>query len=426
MPAGEPAPAAVQRRDGPVGGEQHRQAVGDEHERGGVARARSPGRPPRRGRAGRRRSRGGPSCRGPGGRRGSARAGRRRRRRAASRLASTLARVVVGQAAEVERRERAGRDAAAAGGEQHAAAGQVGGDVLALPAERRGQRGRAHATPPRGRGPARARTARSRSSSGRRARSGRSAPRGGRRRARGARMTKQSSPVTRWHSVTSGVRCASSATFGIIRAAGPDAQDHAELVAERARVDVGVVAADHAGLLEPPEPLADRRRGQPDAPAQLGEAQRARRPAARRSAAGSWGRAADPKARGGMMPSIATVPRRSGPAMVSAMATLDRRRAPLADRVPPHAWFVGSAVFHYLGPGVRRAAVRARRPARDRLAADRGRGARARRVAAAVAAAARPHAARARRGARGDELLLLPGDRPAAARRRWRRSSSCR
>ena len=31
---------------------------------------------------------------------------------------------------------------------------------------------------------------------------------------------KQSSPVTRWHSVTSGVRCASSATFGIIRGAG--------------------------------------------------------------------------------------------------------------------------------------------------------------------------------------------------------------
>ena len=27
-----------------------------------------------------------------------------------------------------------------------------------------------------------------------------------------------------------------------------------------------------------------------------------------------------------------------------------RRRATLADRVPPHAWFVGSAVFHYLGP----------------------------------------------------------------------------
>jgi inner membrane transporter RhtA len=25
-------------------------------------------------------------------------------------------------------------------------------------------------------------------------------------------------------------------------------------------------------------------------------------------------------------------------------------RRPLADRMPPHAWFVGSAVFHYLGP----------------------------------------------------------------------------
>ena len=25
-------------------------------------------------------------------------------------------------------------------------------------------------------------------------------------------------------------------------------------------------------------------------------------------------------------------------------------RRPLADRLPPHAWFVGSAVFHYLGP----------------------------------------------------------------------------
>ena len=25
-------------------------------------------------------------------------------------------------------------------------------------------------------------------------------------------------------------------------------------------------------------------------------------------------------------------------------------RRPLADRLPPHTWFVGSAVFHYLGP----------------------------------------------------------------------------
>jgi inner membrane transporter RhtA len=34
------------------------------------------------------------------------------------------------------------------------------------------------------------------------------------------------------------------------------------------------------------------------------------------------------------------------------MATLEVQRAPrpAADRIPPHAWFVGSAVFHYLGP----------------------------------------------------------------------------
>src|ERR671921_651225 len=32
------------------------------------------------------------------------------------------------------------------------------------------------------------------------------------------------------------------------------------------------------------------------------------------------------------------------------MATIEVQPAPLTERVPPHAWFVGSAVFHYLGP----------------------------------------------------------------------------
>ncbi|MCT2592720.1 EamA family transporter [Streptomyces sp. N2-109] len=32
------------------------------------------------------------------------------------------------------------------------------------------------------------------------------------------------------------------------------------------------------------------------------------------------------------------------------LALGDRAAAPRTDRVPPHAWFVGSAVFHYLGP----------------------------------------------------------------------------
>ena len=57
-------------------------------------------------------------------------------------------------------------------------------------------------------------------------------------------------------------------------------------------------------------------------------------------------------------------------------------------RLPPHAYFVVSAVFHYLGPGVRGAAVRARRRARRGVAADRLGGADLRRVAAAVAGVA--------------------------------------
>src|SRR5688572_11920991 len=51
-----------------------------------------------------------------------------------------------------------------------------------------------------------------------------------------------------------------------------------------------------------------------------------------------------------MMPSISTVPPGARPPRCAAMATVPVRPAPLAARVPPHAWFVGSAVFHYLGP----------------------------------------------------------------------------
>ena len=74
-----------------------------------------------------------------------------------------------------------------------------------------------------------------------------------------------------------------------------DAQDHAQLVAERARVDVGVVAADHAGLLQAREPLADRGRGQADAPPQLGQAQPRVELECGDQLRGSWDRAADPK-----------------------------------------------------------------------------------------------------------------------------------
>ena len=54
---------------------------------------------------------------------------------------------------------------------------------------------------------------------------------------------------------------------------GAHADDHAEREAERARVDVGAVAADHAAALEPREPVRDRRGREADAAAELGERQ---------------------------------------------------------------------------------------------------------------------------------------------------------
>jgi hypothetical protein len=74
------------------------------------------------------------------------------------------------------------------------------------------------------------------------------------------------------------------------------------------------------------------------------------------------------------------------------------------------------------GTGLRGAPVQPRRTARSGLAADCQRRARVRRLAPALAGAPRrrpvhrPPAGRTRRGARLDEQLLLPGDRPAAAR----------
>ena len=52
---------------------------------------------------------------------------------------------------------------------------------------------------------------------------------------------------------------------------GLDADDRGQLVAERARVDLGAVAGDHPGLLEAPDALGDRRRGQVRPAPELGE-----------------------------------------------------------------------------------------------------------------------------------------------------------
>src|SRR5204863_7560238 len=50
-----------------------------------------------------------------------------------------------------------------------------------------------------------------------------------------------------------------------------DANDRGQLVTERARVELGAVAGDDARLLEALDPLGDRRGGEVDAPAELGE-----------------------------------------------------------------------------------------------------------------------------------------------------------
>src|ERR687889_644589 len=51
-----------------------------------------------------------------------------------------------------------------------------------------------------------------------------------------------------------------------------------------------------------------------------------------------------------MMPSKSTVPAAGQARWYAVMTATAVTRVPLVERVPPHAWFVGSAVFHYLGP----------------------------------------------------------------------------
>ena len=90
---------------------------------------------------------------------------------------------------------------------------------------------------------------------------------------------------------------------------------------------------------------------------------------------------------------------------------------------PPAAYFVGSAVFHYLGPVVRGAPVRAGRPARRRVAAGRERGCRRSRCGGDHGGrfgASRVTCVVPRRRARRDECLLLRRHRPASARHRRR------
>ncbi len=85
------------------------------------------------------------------------------------------------------------------------------------------------------------------------------------------RSRKQSSPVMRSHSTTSGVRSASSGILWIWRAKGRTRTTAASGKPMRPRVDDGAVAGDHAVALEAPHALGHRRRRQADAAPELGE-----------------------------------------------------------------------------------------------------------------------------------------------------------
>ena len=86
-------------------------------------------------------------------------------------------------------------------------------------------------------------------------------------------MKKQSSPVMRWHSTTSGRLPGELGDLVQLAGGRPHADDDAQREAQRAGVELGAVAAYHPGLLEPLQPLADGRCGQADAPAERREAE---------------------------------------------------------------------------------------------------------------------------------------------------------
>ena len=168
-----------------------------------------------------------------------------------------------------------------------------------------------------------------------------------------------------------------------------DADHDAERVAERARVDVGAVAADHAVLLEPSEPVGDRRGRQPDAAAELGQRE-PRVVLQLREQPEVGGVQRGPKIRSHRRKSTCELPcdraadrpRECGHAPPTASCLLRRQR----DLPLPR-------------PRLRGAAVRPRRRPRRRVAADRLRRARVRAVAPPVAAvgATRPRRADAAR-----------------------------
>ena len=136
---------------------------------------------------------------------------------------------------------------------------------------------------------------------------------------------------------------------GQLARAGPDPDPGGQRQAERGRVDVEAVAADHAGLLQPGDPLPDGRRGHAHPAGQLG--------------------GAGPRVGGQLVqqPPVDLVQQRlsvrKAVSVVAELAEITCRSHPLDRHVSvdrsgsddrPRClrtlYFVVSAVFHYLGP----------------------------------------------------------------------------
>ena len=162
--------------------------------------------------------------------------------------------------------------------------------------------------------------------------------------------------MIRLHSTTSGASWAAAAAFFSCPGARADPDDGGEREAEPARHDVGVEAGDDAGLLKPRQALRNGGGGEADAAPELGH----RDPPVLLSSAS-------------IRPSTGSTDeslviwlnlRRStflntqntsfypcsSVNMPANLLNVAKRIRTLTDAPPPHAYFVVSAVFHYLGP----------------------------------------------------------------------------
>ena len=144
------------------------------------------------------------------------------------------------------------------------------------------------------------------------------------------------------------------------------ANNGGDRIPERRRIEIGVVAADGSGTLQALHALRDSGRGEPDAASELGHAQPALGLQLSEDAQVDVVEEIRCVGRCVLCPSFARqlasnsvdVPFHygtPGPTITgvtsSAIPVLGSRRR-LATSPPPHAYFVVSAVFHYLGPAL--------------------------------------------------------------------------